>query len=86
MNDIQELKKTTLLLAKKIEKIGKHVAELSKEVSKLSEAYGLILEAISRLFIPSWLLKNMDIEVVELSRAFSEWWIGLQKQTFMVRV
>lgn len=68
--DIEELKKTTLLLAERIEKIGKHVAELSKEVSKLSDAYGLILEDTARLFIPSWLLNNMNIEVTELSRAF----------------
>ena len=68
--DIDELKKTIMLLADKIEKIGKHVNELSREVSRLSDIYGLIIEDTARVFLPSWLLHNADIEVSQLSRAF----------------
>ncbi|MEM1804329.1 MAG: hypothetical protein QXJ18_05325, partial [Desulfurococcaceae archaeon] len=64
--DIDELKKTIILLADKIEKIGKHVNELSREVSRLSDIYGLIIEDTARVFLPSWLLHNADIEVSQL--------------------
>lgn len=68
--DLDELKKTIMILADKIEKIGKHVNELSREVSRLSDVYGFIIEDTARAFLPSWLLYNMDIEVPQLSRAF----------------
>lgn len=64
------MKKTTLILAEKVEKIGRCVSELSKEVSKLSDTYGLIVEDTARLFLPSWLLHHLDIEIAGLSRAF----------------
>lgn len=68
--DLDELKKTIMVLADKIEKIGKHVNELSREVSRLSDVYGFIIEDTARAFLPSWLLYNMDVEVPQLSRAF----------------
>lgn len=67
---IDELKKTTMSLAEKVDKISKHISELSKEVGKLSDAYGFILEDVARSFLPSWLSDKLDVEVAGISRAF----------------